>query len=369
MKPLGVLDRYILRQWLSIFLVSGLGIPAVAVLINLSERFGPLTSRQVPVRDILLGEVFFYPYQVATLLPAAVLFATVFTLNAMGRRSELTAAKAGGVSFLRLILPMLLLATLAVPANFAIQELAAVSSAHKRELHREKPPSTSQFRTNATFVAANRWVYGASEARREIEQDGQRLAGRLHAVILDSPPIDGVRQVVVGDSATWSPSRQSWTIHRGSQTFVDATTNEILGLARFQTMEMPMLTDPPRVLVDEQKKAEEMRYRELEAYLDQLRRAAAVPGQLEVDFHLKLALPVACIIVALFGAPLAVTNPRAGAALGLAMALGTTLIYLTGTQIMKAVGGKGMITPLLGAWSMNLLFGVLALVLLSRVRS
>ena len=93
------------------------------------------------------------------------------------------------------------------------------------------------------------------------------------------------------------------------------------------------------------------------------------PGMLAVDLPLKYAVPVACLVVALFGAPLAVTNPRAGAALGLAIAMGTTLVYLTGTQIMKSVGGKDLISPDLAAWSMNGVFLLLAIILLIRVRS
>ena len=46
--------------------------------------------------------------------------------------------------------------------------------------------------------------------------------------------------------------------------------------------------------------------------------------------------------------------------IGLAIALGTTLAYLTGTQIMKAIGGKELIDPMLAAWSMNIVFLVIA---------
>ena len=139
----GTLDRYVLRQWIGTFILSAIGIPVVAVLIHLSEQFGPLTKKGVPIPDILLGELFFLPYQMTLLLPAAVLFATVFTLNAMGRYSELTAVKAGGVSFWRLILPMVALAVLTVPANFVLQEVAATSSARQKDLHRVRSSSIS----------------------------------------------------------------------------------------------------------------------------------------------------------------------------------------------------------------------------------
>src|SRR5690606_17590470 len=126
---------YALKQWLYTFFLSTFGIPAVSVLIRLSETFGHLSDADVPARDILLGAALLYPSQLAMLFPAGVLFATVFTLNRMGRHSELTASKAGGVSFYRLIAPMVLLATIAVPLNFAISELAAVATSRQRVLH------------------------------------------------------------------------------------------------------------------------------------------------------------------------------------------------------------------------------------------
>ena len=102
-------------------------------------------------------------------------------------------------------------------------------------------------------------------------------------------------------------------------------------------------TDPPSAMMDEGLKADEMTYPQLKAYLVNLDLSGNDPGMLAVDLPLKFAVPLACLVVAIFGAPLAVTNPRAGAALGLAIALRTTLIYLTGIQIMKAVGGKGLL--------------------------
>jgi lipopolysaccharide export system permease protein len=112
-----------------------------------------------------------------------------------------------------------------------------------------------------------------------------------------------------------------------------------------------------------------MRTAELRRYLEGLERTGVRPGMLAVDLPLKYAVPMACLIVALFGAPLAITNPRAGAAFGLAIALGSTLAYLTGTQIMKAIAAKDVIPTIVAAWSMNVIFALLAIVLLARVRT
>lgn len=363
MKLLGTLDRYVLRSWLGTFLLSAIGIPVVAVLIHMSEQFGPLTRKGVPVADILLGELFFLPYQMTLLLPAAVLFATVFTLNGMGRYSELTAVKAGGISFWRLILPMVMLAVLAVPLNFGLQEVAATSSARQKSLHRARASAMSSLgRYNFAFAAPTGWTYAINELQRE--------PGLMRNVLLTPPPGDAHagKWTIYADSATYSDSTRQWQLHSGSMFQIRDTTTDV-PTVRFASMRVPSLRESPTMLLDEGLKSEEMRIGEFRAYLDRLERSGTKPGMLAVDYRLKFALPVACLVVALFGAPLAVTNPRAGAALGLAIALGTTLVYLTGTQIMKAVGGKGYLDPTLAAWSMNGLFFLLALVLLRRVRS
>ena len=408
MKVLGALDRFVLTQWIGTFLLAAIGIPAVSTLIHLAERFGPLSKRNVSTADILLGELLYVPGQMTLLLPAAVLFATVFTLNAMGRHSELTAVKASGVSFYRLIAPMMVMAMIAVPANFALQEVSAASTAEQRVLHKERRTGRDATpRYQFAYQTADGWTY----AFRELEPRGYAAS-----VLLESPGDGRTTWTVSADSARWMPTRTQWQLFNGASHMlvkperVDSlsvadsasATQDLLAAGktppniaaqkrvaarqgqdtsvadrdaaavttfRFARMRSAVFREAPSVLADDGKKAEEMSIGELRAHLDRLQRSGSRPGQLLVDLPLKYAVPLACLIIALFGAPLAVTSPRAGAALGLAMALGTTLIYLTGTQIMKALGGKEIIAPELAAWSMNGVFLLLAVVLMSRVRS
>lgn len=361
MKAFGTLDRYVLRQWTATFLLSAIGIPAISVLINTADRFGRLTDRHIPIPDIFMGQLFMFPWQMAQYLPAAVLFATVFTINGMGRHSELTAVKAGGVSFYRLITPMLLLALLAVPVTFALQEAAAVSTSRQRELQGDRTSARDQQRFQFGYSSPTHWTWVIKEMTQ--------LPARAQGGILIEGPIAPLqpRWTIAADSALWYGPRVKWKFYSGVSVVSDsvgATTT-----FRFLSLRHRALIETPSQLLDEQKKAEEMTMKEFRQYLAELSRSGKPPGALAVDLPLKYAVPFACIVIALFGAPLALTAPRAGAALGLAFALGTTLVYLTGTQIMKALGGKEIISPDLAAWSMNGLFFLLALVLLKRVRS
>lgn len=363
LRMFGILDRYVLKQWIATFVLSAVGVPAVAVLIDLSERFSKLSvQRHLPLGTILLGQMYLFPSKMSMLVPAAVLFATVFTLNGLGRHSELTAVQGGGVSFYRLIAPMLFLATLAVPVDFELQELAGWSTTQHNQLHRDETSSGTAYRPDFAYASPSNWTWSFKEM--------QQKPAKTFAlgVLAEGPRGDsGIRWLIASDSAVWDPATQAWSLRRGTAFLVsDSSTLATFG---FAAMRLRAFTETPGELMTETKKADEMTTAELRGYVGRLDKSGANAGALAVELPLKYAIPVACLVVALFGAPLAITNARAGAAIGLAIALGTTLAYLTGNQIMKAIGGKGMLDPMLAAWSMNIVFLILAVVLLARVKS
>ena len=61
------------------------------------------------------------PESMSQMIPAACLFATVFTIGPLARNSELTAAKASGLSFHRLILPLVIAALFASGFSFLVE--------------------------------------------------------------------------------------------------------------------------------------------------------------------------------------------------------------------------------------------------------
>jgi lipopolysaccharide export system permease protein len=74
-------------------------------------------------------------------------------------------------------------------------------------------------------------------------------------------------------------------------------------------------------------------------------------------------------VILLFGAPLATSTQRGGAAYGVGLSLATTVIFLMLIQLMKGVGGKGIIPADLAAWLPSIIFGVVGAILFARVRT
>ena len=129
------------------------------------------------------------------------------------------------------------------------------------------------------------------------------------------------------------------------------------------------LKESPDELRATEREPTEMNYAQLSRFIRALERSGAEVNLLKVERILKIAIPVTCIIIALFGAPLATSSQRGGAAFGVAISLATTVLFLVLIQLTKAVGGKGLMQPELAAWMPNVLVGVLALVLMARVRT
>src|SRR5262245_51562263 len=157
--PIRTLDRYVLREWLRVFLITLLGFPILVIIIDLTDKMDQYLSRGLPSRKIALSYVFDLPEKMFLVLPVAVLFATVFTVGSLGRHSELTAAKASGISFHRLVRPLFLAGVAAFLMGLVLGELAPVATTKRLELLGERTIQSLPSRDNFVYRADGGWVY------------------------------------------------------------------------------------------------------------------------------------------------------------------------------------------------------------------
>jgi lipopolysaccharide export system permease protein len=137
----------------------------------------------------------------------------------------------------------------------------------------------------------------------------------------------------------------------------------------FKKMLDKRFAERPGDMMAKPRSPQEMRYRELTRFIRTLERSGGDANQLRVERALKIAIPVTCIIIALFGAPLATSTQRGGAAYGVGISLGITVVFLMLVQLTKAIGSKGLVPPDLAAWIPSVLFALLGTILLTRVRT
>ncbi len=161
-----ILDRYVLASWVRLFTITAIGFPIVAVLTDAIQHLTELLNRGLSMKQIAVSYIFAIPEWTSLVMPAAVLFATIFTVGAMARHSEITAAKAGGASFYRLVLPLFAAAAVAAVLAVAVGELAVTSTEKAAQMQRDPRLRSAAGRFNFVYRADEGWVYAIRWARR-----------------------------------------------------------------------------------------------------------------------------------------------------------------------------------------------------------
>ena len=154
------LDRYVFLEFWKIFVSTALGFPLLLVVIDLTDNLNKYLSRNLPRSNIVMSYVYWLPDSMFMVLPAAVLFATVFSIGSFTRHSEITAAKASGISFYRLIAPILLGAIVACGLDLALGEVVPITNQRRADLLEEKSAASTQTtRYNFAFAGEYGRVY------------------------------------------------------------------------------------------------------------------------------------------------------------------------------------------------------------------
>jgi lipopolysaccharide export system permease protein len=364
MRILRPLDKYVFTEWAKIFFGTAIGFPGLVVIIDLVDHLDTYLNRNIPRGDIALSYVYYLPESAFMVIPAAVLFATVFAIGAFTRHAEITAAKASGMSFYRLIIPVFVGALIATGLDMTLGELMPVTTRMRNELLRDERVLSGQVRTNFAFAGELGRVYKVSRMSLDtknmqalqIERQGTGVAYPTYLLSAESADYDPSRD-----------ARHRWKLKNGQMNILPDSSGSFM--LTFESGYDLHLTEAPQDMMRAPRSPQEMRYQELSRFIAAAERSGIDVNTLRVERALKIAIPVACLIIAMFGAPLATSTQRGGAAYGVAVSLGTTVIFLLAVNLTKAFGGKGLIAPDLAAWIPGIAFGVIGLFLLLRVKT
>ena len=356
------LDRYVFAEFTKIFVATALGFPVLVTVIDLTDNLDRYLNRDLPRGDIALSYVYALPEAMYLVLPAAVLFATIFTIGALTRHSEITAAKASGISFHRVAVPIFVGSVIAGGLALVLSELAPIANRRVVELRQETTFATGSERYNFAF--------GAGEGRVYKIQQLQVATGSLEAIQIERRGLEGDSSypTVIANSqrARWQADH-GWLLLNGT---MHVLTGHRPNLSiTFDSLRDRHFVETPTQLMASPRTPEDMRYAELGRYIRAMERSGSDVNTIKVDRALKIAVPITCIIIALFGAPLATSTQRGGAAWGIGLSLGVTITFLILIQLTKAIGGEAVLDPNLAAWLPNTLFGVGGLILLAKVRT
>jgi lipopolysaccharide export system permease protein len=352
-----VLDRLVGGTFLRLFLLSILATPPLFILGDLTERLDDYLDSGLTVAQVAQGYLFNIAEYLLWSFPIAGLIAAVFTVHGMTAHREVLAAKAGGVSFHRLIAPVLVLGFLLTGVALAATDLVPLSKRRAADILQQRP--SRDWRSNFTYQTEE----GDLLTVQRLEMHQGRMTGvGFHRA---SQPGDSTVLLLEASQAVWDSL--GWAFESGTLRRVWADGGE--SATRFETLRLPLLDETPGDLMQEVRDEEEMTYAELDRQARMLERSGGNAAKLRVKREQKLAIPVATLVIILFGAPLATSAKRGGAAYGIGISLGSTILYLLLFKVAAGFGSSGAMPPLWAAWAPNVVFFVAGLVLLARVRT
>ncbi|HSE47727.1 MAG TPA: LPS export ABC transporter permease LptF [Terriglobales bacterium] len=85
------------------------------------------------------------------------------------------------------------------------------------------------------------------------------------------------------------------------------------------------------------------------------------------EFHFRLALPTACLVLALVGIPLGLSSRKGGRSTGFVLTIVLVFLYYVVSLAGVELARQGKVAPVLGAWMANILFVLAGIALLFRV--
>lgn len=354
------LDRYVFSEFWKIFIATTLGFPLLLIIFDVTDNLDKYLARELPLTNIALSYVYSLPDYMFMILPAAVLFATVFSIGSLTRHSEITAAKASGVSFYRFIAPIFLGAVIATVAGLVLGEINPRANARKMALLDTQKFSASSERYNFAYSADAGRVY------------------KVQALHVPSKSMEGVTierkgkgpaypSYIVTAGGAYYNERTGWKLTKGTMHVLTDSLHNIT--YSFDSLRDFRFTERPQELTIAARAPADMEYRELGRFINAMERSGGDVDELKVERMLKIVIPVTSMVILLFGAPLATSTQRGGAAYGVGISLATTVIFVMLVQMTKAVGGHGMIPAELAAWVPSIFFGIIGLILFARVRT
>lgn len=354
-----IIDKYIVARYISRLIWAIIAATIVFLVIDIVENLDKFIDANVPAVSVLRYYYLFIPYIVYLILPVATLLATLFTIGGFTVTNELMAMHVQGISFMRPLSLLLISACAAAFGAFFIGESIIPHANHERmDIYRyevKRLPRESRAKYGKLYL--------------QLDKGRQLHINRYNPVTreafgIEIVDVDNGRLLQRTDAMKMVWINEKWNLQEPvTLSFLeDNQVEQVLG------SENTIAGDGlhPDEFEKVQTKPEEMNYKELSNFISKLQIAGSNTLKWEVDLLFKISLPVAAIVIVLFGAPVAAIRRRGGTALGFGIALFICFIYFGFIQVGKVMGYKGILSPLMSAWIGNFFFGILGLSVLRK---
>lgn len=362
---LKLLDRYVLRSFLEPFLICTLGFLAIWLIFDLSDNGPDFIQAKASLKTV----AFFYATQlpsiVLVVLPVGLLLALLFSLSRMSRTNEIISQLTAGRSVVRVLMPLFVVGLLCTalmwqlnrewaPHADAIKKIALDQIQRGRKRMEKEALEAHLFRDRKTgrtwYVEKHRMGTNTLQGVVIVQQDEQgNIVSKWYA-----------------RRADWDPRSGDWGLIAGMKVEFDTEGNELRREDFSQSARrIEGWLETPWRISSSNFEAQNLSVPELKQYLAQnhdFPEMNLAPYRTYLEY--RHALPWTGFVVVLIAAPLGIVFNRRGVLAGVASSIFIFFGMVFATNLFLALG-KGMrISPVVAAWTPNVIIATIGLFLL-----
>jgi LPS export ABC transporter permease LptG/LPS export ABC transporter permease LptF len=352
-----ILTRYILGEVISHALIGASVFTFVLFTRDLGRILELVVRNSAPLPSV--AEVFFFTVPVALTytIPMGVLVGILIGLSRLAADSEITAMRASGLgvwTFLRVISIFVVVAWLLALGNSVY--LAPRSLASLGQL--EDSLKSSQ----ASFEVQPRVFYEGFPKKVLYVQDSKAMAGGAiwkGVFLADLTDPSAPTIILAREGLLVSQGQDTLDLHltNGSTHETDPKNPDQYQISTFQTTDIPIQV--PTTQGNQEHEPTSLAELKFDDLLNRARTADPVTRRWDlIEYHRRLSLPTACIVLALVGIPLGLSSKKGGKSSGFVITILLVFLYYSISLIGVSFARQGRIPPAAGVWLADFVFFV-----------
>src|SRR5262245_51593221 len=371
-----VIWRYVFKEVLSPTFL-GLCVYVLVFIMNALFELAELTiKKDLSVRSVATILFFYLPRVLEMTIPMAILLGVLVGVGRLSTDSEVVALRAGGVSYWKILFPVLTLGLIGWAVSSILILGVEPGANYKRrqiymrlmysaDMRREIKPRVFFEEVPGMLLYADE-VHQAGDFLEKVfiyqsEEGGKELVTVARRAQIDYERQSGMARFFLEGGVTHSttPNQpESYEVSRFDRQMIVKEPDESFKLRS------SLVTHPPPKNYREQSLSDLAVTISRAGAIEHAETRQRVIGNILAIMHERFALPAACLVFAILGLPLGVMNRRGGKASGFSVSIGVSILYWILYSAGQNLVSQGQLSPYVGLWIGNGFLGILGIVLL-----
>jgi len=346
-----ILSLYIIREIASLFLLGIMVFTLVLLMGRLIKLTDLVISRGVPLADVSRMILYLMPSFLVFTIPMAFLLAVLLAFGRLSADNEITVMKAGGISLMQMMPPVLLCGLTAALLTLAASTVGV-------------PWGNSAFKS-LSFDVLKQNV--AATVREKIFWDD--IPGIVMYIEHYDEERHALKGVIIHDGRD---QKRPLTIFAADGVIGGATAQHDIRLALNNgSIHVAGKADEYRLIHFGEyimtiggsgqgsgigRNEQDMTVAELVRQINSPATTKAVRLKTTSELQSRFAFPFASLVFAVVAVPLGMQNRRSGKSAGFATSIGILLAYYVVQSLLRTLADKGSLPPVLALWLPNLIF-------------